>query len=70
MWCALVDPVFLTSCRSLVPYSHLTSLLWKEYCQCGHRSTGLQDYSEKEKKVGMNESVVLVFCNWTVICFT
>lgn len=56
MWCALVDPVFLTSCRSLVPYSHLTSLLWKEYCRCGHRSTGLQDYSEKEKKVKMNES--------------
>lgn len=61
MWCALVDPVFLTSCRSLVPYSHLTSLLWKEYCRCGHRSTGLQDYSEKEKKVKMNESVFFFY---------
>lgn len=25
------------SCRSsLVPYSHLTVLLWKEYCSCQH----------------------------------
>lgn len=39
------------SCRSsLVPYSHLTVLLWKEYCSCQHCSTGLQDYSGKKKK--------------------